>query len=102
MSVDFRRRARDAIADANLQWALDDNAERRRAARLTAFASLPDQAGAQASARAIRQEVVTHLEHYLAEFIDRAAANGFRIHRADDAGKRVASSSTCAASTRQA
>lgn len=87
MSVDFRRRAREAIADANLQWALDDNAERRRAARQAAFASLPDQGGAQASARAIRREVVTHIDHYLAEFIDRAAANGFRIHQADDAGQ---------------
>ncbi len=87
MSVDFRRRTREAIADANLQWALDDNAEHRRAARLAAFASLPDQAEVRASARAVRQEVVTYLDRYLAEFIDRASANGFRVHQAHDAGQ---------------
>ncbi len=83
----FRRRAREAIADANLQWALDNNAERRRAARLAAFASLPDEAQARATARAVRQEVVGHLDRYLDQFVDRASANGFRIHRARDAAQ---------------
>ena len=87
MRTKFRRRAREAIADANLQWALDDNAERRLSARLAAFASLPDEAQVRASARAVRQEVVAHLDLYLDAFIDRASANGFHIHRARDAAQ---------------
>ena len=38
----FRRHIRAAIADLQLQSALDANAQRRASGRLTAFASLPD------------------------------------------------------------
>ncbi|RME90113.1 MAG: hypothetical protein D6770_03150 [Anaerolineae bacterium] len=82
----FRSRIRSAIADPNLQAALDANAARRARAREQAFASLPEPlADLRARAHAVRAETIAHLDEHLARFLARAEANGFIIHRARDA-----------------
>lgn len=88
-TVLFRQRIRNALANENLQAALDANAARRNAGRLSAFASLPDYQERRARAHAIKAEVVAHLEDYLAQFIERVEANGIRVHRAANAEEAV-------------
>lgn len=81
----FQERAREAMADAVLQGALDRNAARRRGAWETAFASLPRPVEAlRGQARAVRWGVVEHLEDYLSEFVEKVEANGVQVHRAAD------------------
>ncbi len=82
----FRARVRAAIADSNLQAALDANAARRVRARRRAFASLPEPLETlRARAHAVRAETIERLDEHLARFIARAEANGLIIHRARDA-----------------
>lgn len=87
--IPFRQRIRTAIADANLQAALDNNAVRRKAGRLAAFAGVPDHAGRRARAHAVKADVVARLDEYLARFIERAEANGLVVHRAKDGAEAV-------------
>lgn len=90
MSSDpFRARIRKAIADENLQIALDNNARRRNAGRLTAFASLPNHQERRARAHAVKAEVVAHLDEYLDKFLAKVQANGMVVHRAQDAAEAV-------------
>lgn len=88
-SNQFRTRIRKSIADENLQAALDANAERRRAGRLAAFASLPDHAERRARAHAVRADVIARLDEYLAQFIEKVTANGILVHRAKDADEAL-------------
>lgn len=88
-TVLFRQRIRNALADENLQAALDANAARRNAGRLSAFASLPDYQERRARAHAIKAEVIARLDDYLAQFIARVEANGIRVHRAANAEEAV-------------
>lgn len=82
----FRQRVRRAIANSNLQTALDNNADRRKAARSQAYASLPVALDVlREQAHSIRQEVVHNLEHYLEQFIQNLEVNGFRVSRAANA-----------------
>lgn len=85
----FRTRIRHSIADANLQLALDNNAQRRRDGRLDAFASLPDTPERRLRAHAIKADVVAHLDEYLAQFIANVEKNGIQVHRAADAGEAI-------------
>jgi L-lactate dehydrogenase complex protein LldF len=79
----FRQRVRRAIANSNLQTALDNNADRRKAARSQAYASLPVALDVlREQAHSIRQEVIHNLEHYLEQFIQNLEMNGFRVSRA--------------------
>ncbi len=90
MNVDtFRERIRRSLDDANLLAALDANAARRKAGRLTAFAALPDHQERRARAHAVKAEVIVHLDDYLTRFIERVEANGIHVHRAADAGEAV-------------
>ena len=82
MRATFRRRIRAALANPNLQLALDNNAERRREARQQAYASLPDLPGVQAAARVSRQATLDHLPQLIDEFAARARANGMTVHHA--------------------
>lgn len=84
---EFHRRARQAIANPILQTALDNNADRRRSAWESAFASLPDAAALRSQARAIRQQTIEHLDEYLEQFIQRLKENGVQVHRARDAAQ---------------
>jgi L-lactate dehydrogenase complex protein LldF len=85
----FRRRIRAAIADPQLQTALDANAERRVQGRQVAFASLPDWRARRQTAHAIRADVIERLDDYLHSFTERAEENGMVIHRAADAQEAV-------------
>jgi len=90
MATKFHHHIRTALADAQLQSALDGNAERRLQALTQAFASLPEGRPAlRARAHAMRLRVIDHLEDYLAEFSANAAANGITIHLAADAAQAL-------------
>ena len=82
----FKQKIRQALNDQVLQAALDANAERRNAARLTALASLPiNYEEAQEQAYKIRKNVIDNLEKYLELFIQNAKANGLIVHTAENA-----------------
>ncbi|MGC8855489.1 MAG: lactate utilization protein B, partial [Anaerolineae bacterium] len=83
----FRERIRQAIANPILQAALDANAERRLKGRALAFASLPDWPERRQRAHALRSAIIADLEHYLAQFIQQAQANGLIVHRAASASE---------------
>jgi len=83
----FHRQARQAIADPVLQTALDNNADRRRSAWESAFATLPDVDALRSQARAIRQKTITHLDEYLEQFVQRLQENGIHVHQAGDAAQ---------------
>lgn len=89
MSDDLRRRIRASIGDANLQAALDNNAQRRKAGRLAAFALVPDHAARRARAHAVKADVVARLGDYVARFAARVEANGIVVHRAKDGAEAV-------------
>lgn len=89
MSKIFRDRIRRSLSDLNLQIALDNNAQRRKAGRLAAFASLPDHQERRLRAHAVKADVVAHLDEYLARFIEKVTANGIQVHRAKDADEAV-------------
>jgi L-lactate dehydrogenase complex protein LldF len=85
----FKERIRISLADANLQSALDANAERRITVRREAFASLSDPQMLRQRARAVRAEVIANLNDYLEKFLTRVQENGVIIHRAGDAAQAV-------------
>jgi L-lactate dehydrogenase complex protein LldF len=85
----FRTRIRQAIADQNLQLALDNNAQRRKDGRLEAYASLPDYPERRLRAHSIKADVVAHLDEYLSQFITRVTANGIQVHRATNASEAI-------------
>jgi L-lactate dehydrogenase complex protein LldF len=90
MPTKFQDQIRTALADAQLQSALDGNAERRLQAFTQAFASVPGgRVALRARAHAMRARVIDHLEDYLAEFSAQAAANGITVHHAADAAQAL-------------
>ncbi len=90
MSTAFHAHIQTALSDANLQAALDANAERRITSRLQAMASLPQPLPEmRRRAHALRAEVITHLDVYLAQFTAQAQANGVHVHRAADAAEAI-------------
>jgi len=90
MPDSFQQNIRKALADPQLQGALDGNAERRQAAFTAAFESLPESRQAlRQRAYAMRQTVIADLDRYLDQFAARAAANGFTIHFAHDETQAV-------------
>ncbi|MFN2121851.1 MAG: LUD domain-containing protein [Anaerolineales bacterium] len=86
----FRNHIRLALADAQLQAALDANARRRTEGREAAFASLPDWRTRRQRAHAVRSEVVAHLDDYLGKLVSRARHNGIHVHRAGGAAEAIA------------
>ena len=90
MPAPFRDRVRAALADEQLQSALDGNAERRQKAFTHALDPLPG--GRQAvrqRAHAVRAQVIAELDRYLGEFTTNAEANGMTVHRAADAAQTI-------------
>ncbi len=87
MKAEFRQRAQEALVNEFLQTALDRNAERRTAARLAAWAELPDVEDLRRRAHEVRARTVQDLEAHLARFTERLQANGFQVHRARDAAE---------------
>jgi L-lactate dehydrogenase complex protein LldF len=82
---EFHIRARKAIADPNLQTALDNNAARSRNAWNSAFESLPDPDGLRQRAHEIRKKTIENIDEYLAQFIKNLRNNGVNVHQAIDA-----------------
>jgi len=85
----FRQRIRKSLANQSLQFALDNNAERRVTKRINALESLPDWRERRQQAHAIRAEIIEHLDQYLEQFIAKAQSNGVTVHRARDAAEAV-------------
>jgi L-lactate dehydrogenase complex protein LldF len=85
----FRSHIKASLADANLQSALDANAERRIKVCQNAFKSLPNPQELRAHAHLIRTEVIEHLDSYLEQFISHVSKNGFFVHRAADASEAI-------------
>jgi L-lactate dehydrogenase complex protein LldF len=85
----FRSHIRASLADANLQSALDANAERRIKVRQNAFASLVNPQALRTRARLIRTEVIEHLDSYLEQFVAQASENGIMVHHAADASEAI-------------
>lgn len=86
----FHQKIRQALSNATLQTALDNNAERRNTARHIVYQSLPqDLSVMRQRAHQVRAEVINHLEHYLEEFIINVQHNGWVIHRAATAAQAV-------------
>lgn len=86
---EFRERIRASLANPTLQSALDANAERRAQGRIAALASLPNWPEKRQQARAVRAQVIEHLEEYLEKFISKAQGNGITVHRAKDAAEAI-------------
>lgn len=83
--VDFRHRAADALRNKTLKVGIDrttDTATQRRAVAVSEFPQFPL---ARERAKAIKDHVTAHLEHYLMQFERNAAASGARVHWARDA-----------------
>jgi L-lactate dehydrogenase complex protein LldF len=90
MTDSFHQHIRSAIADPNLQAALDNNASKRLDARQQAYATLSEDVDVlRKRANAVRARTIADLDRYLGQFIERATANGMIIHRAADARQAV-------------
>jgi len=86
----FHRHIQAALADEDLQIALDANAQKRISAQEQALVSLSeDWVVLRARAHKIRSSVVNHLDDYLDQFISQAESNGIRIHLAATADQAV-------------
>jgi len=90
MPSPFRSQISAALADPNLQAALDANAQRRLNARQQALASLPEPWDIiRRRAHAVRATVIAHLDYLLEQFIARIEANGIFVHRAANAAQAI-------------
>ncbi len=82
----FHVRASRAIADPNLQTALDRATGRMTVARRQAIALIADGEAARDHARRIRAHTIANLGTYLDRFVAAASAAGVHVHFAADAG----------------
>ena len=85
--MSFQQRITAALNNPNLQIALDKSAARRMAGRAAAFESLPQAEAVRDRARAIRLDVLAHLETYLEQFTARLEERGTAVHWAGDAAE---------------
>ena len=84
----FDENARRALVDPQLRSALRKLTVTFGERRAQAIASVDDWEGLRERARAIKDETLSHLDKYLADFADKAERAGAQIHWADD-GKDV-------------
>lgn len=90
MAESFQKRIQRSLENADLQAALDGNADRRLAARQQAYASLPEEMETlRQRAHAIRVHTIANLDAIQAEFITNARVNGIIVHQAADAAQAV-------------
>ncbi len=80
MPATFKQRINTALADSNLQAALDGNFERSEIQRTNALASLPNADLVRDQARAIRIEALSHLDTYLLQLEAAVQARGGVVH----------------------
>lgn len=83
----FQARITQALNNPTLQLALDRNMERRVAGRNQRFAELPDAEAVRDAGRAIRIDVISHLDRYLEQFAANVEKNGGHVHWATDAAE---------------
>ncbi len=76
----FRQVAREKMADAHLQGAIESSIARLRSHRLDAWAELPDVEALRARAHEIRMSAVRDIDRYLAEFTRSLEARGGHVH----------------------
>jgi L-lactate dehydrogenase complex protein LldF len=81
----FYTRAKQAMADPNLQIALDRATSRMVIARRQAIAAVADGEAARDHARQIRAHTIANLDRYLDQFVEQATAAGVQVHFAADA-----------------
>jgi L-lactate dehydrogenase complex protein LldF len=89
MNRPFRQHIRAALANPDLQVALDRNSAMRVSVMREAFDSLPDSKALRRRAHDIRAQTMADLDRYLQQFITNAQANGLIVHRASTAGEAV-------------
>jgi len=86
-SETFGENAKAALADSHLRGALKNATSLFGERRKAAAASLPNWEDLRSEARAIKDEVLSHLDHYLEEFAGNAESRGAMIHWARDAAE---------------
>ena len=86
-SETFDQNAKAALADAHLRGALKNATSLFGERRKAAAASLPNWEDLRSEARAIKDDVLSHLDRYLEEFVRNAASRGAKIHWARDAAE---------------
>ena len=86
-SETFRENANAALADTQLRGALKNATSLFGDRRRSAAASLPNWEDLRSQARAIKDEVLSHLDKYLEEFVRAAESRGAKIHWARDAAE---------------
>jgi len=87
----FHTQIRSALADEQLQLALDLNARNRQQSWITAFTSLPEPWHIlRQRAHNVRAEIIANLDQILAQFVENAQDNGLIVHIAADASQATA------------
>src|SRR5215204_3415576 len=86
-SETFRENAKAALADVHLRGALKNATSLFGERRKQAAASLPNWEELRSQARAIKDEVLLHLDRYLEEFVQNAESRGATVHWARDAAE---------------
>ena len=84
-SETFRENAKAALADVQLRGALKHATSLFGERRKEAAASLPNWEALRTEARAIKDDVLLHLDKYLEEFVSKAESRGAQVHWARDA-----------------
>ena len=84
-SETFRENAKAALADVHLRGALKNATSLFGERRKEAVARLPNWEALRTQARAIKDEVLLHLDRYLEEFVRNAESCGAKVHWARDA-----------------
>jgi L-lactate dehydrogenase complex protein LldF len=86
-SETFDENAKAALADTHLRGALKNATSLFGERRKAAAASLPNWEDLRSEARAIKDDVLSHLDRYLEEFAGNAESRGAKIHWARDAAE---------------
>lgn len=86
-SETFKENAKAALADVQLRGALKNATSLFGERRKQAAASLPNWEDLRSQARAIKDEVLLHLDRYLEEFVRNAESRGALVHWARDAAE---------------
>ena len=76
----FEERASGALKDLPLRQALDTATERFMAQRTSAFQNLPGAEELRQRARAIKEDVLTHLDDHLGQLADSVRKRGGIVH----------------------
>jgi L-lactate dehydrogenase complex protein LldF len=83
----FEANARDALVDVQLRGALRNATSLFGKRRLAAARGLKNWEDLRTQARAIKDEVLLHLDHYLEQFVTSAELRGAMVHWARDASE---------------